>query len=187
MIREQQKKIEIGIVKKQNTLKDQVKIVYLGIGSNLGNRKANINIAKFKLEAENIKISECSSNYESLSWPNPNRPNFINIVLKVKTFLNEKELLAVCNKIETELGRVRLQKNDPRTCDIDILDYDKKVIEIKGKDFLNIPHPEISNRNFVLLPLFEIEKDWVHPIKKTNIKKLILSLSNKDIRSIKQI
>ena len=174
-------------MKKQNTLKDQVKIVYLGIGSNLGNRKANINIAKFKLESENIKISECSSNYESLSWPNPNRPNFINIVLKVKTFLNEKELLAVCNKIETELGRVRLQKNDPRTCDIDILDYDKKVIEIKGKDFLNIPHPEISNRNFVLLPLFEISKNWKHPQSQIPILKLINRLKIDDLRAIKQI
>ena len=66
MIKEQLKKIEIGIVIKQDTLENQAKIAYLGIGSNLGNRINNINIAKMKLESQNIKIIQCSSNYESL-------------------------------------------------------------------------------------------------------------------------
>ena len=92
-------------------------------------------------------------------------------------------MINLCKIIEAKLGRKKTPKNSPRVCDIDIIDFDGLVI----KDKLNLPHPRMHERNFVLLPLFEIEKEWVHPIKKVNIKKLILSLSNKDIRSIKQI
>ena len=74
-------------MKKLDTLKNQVKIVYLGIGSNLGDRIKNINIAKFKLQLNNILILKCSSNYESLSWPNPKHPKFINIVVKSRNFI----------------------------------------------------------------------------------------------------
>ena len=76
-----------------------------------------------------------------------------------------------------------MPKNSPRECDIDILDYDKK----HAHETPILPHPKLHLRNFVLLPLFEINKDWKHPILKHHIKELILSLSNKDIRSIKQI
>ena len=76
-----------------------------------------------------------------------------------------------------------MPKNSPRECDIDILDYNKKHTH----ETPILPHPKLHLRNFVLLPLFEINKDWKHPILKHHIKELILSLSNKDIRSIKQI
>ena len=92
-------------------------------------------------------------------------------------------MINLCKIIETKLGRRKSPKNSPRICDIDIIDFEGLVL----KDKLCLPHARMHERNFVLLPLFEIEKDWVHPIKKNNIKKLILSLSNKDIRSIKQI
>ena len=174
-------------MKKLDTLKNQVKIVYLGIGSNLGERIKNINIAKFQLQLNNILILKCSGNYESLSWPNPKHPKFINIVVKVETLLSEKKLLFICNKIENELGRVRVNKNEPRTCDIDIIDYNKKVCKIKGKNFLNIPHPEISKRNFVLLPLFEVSKNWKHTQTQLPILKLINLLKIDDLRAIKQI
>ena len=174
-------------MKKLDTSKSQVKTVYLAIGSNLGDRIKNINIAKYKLESNNIKISKCSSNYESLSWPNPKLPKFINIVIKVKTFLSENELLVICNKIEDELGRLRLRKNEPRTCDIDIIDYNKKVRKIKGKNFLNLPHPEISKRNFVLLPLYEVSKNWKHPLTQISILQLINRLKIDDLRAIKKI
>jgi len=174
-------------VKKPDTLKNQVKTVYLAIGSNLDDRVKNINIAKFKLQLNNIIISKCSSNYESLSWPNTKYPKFINIVIKVKTLLSEKKLLLLCNRIEDELGRFRVKKNEPRTCDIDIIDYNKKVRKIKGKNFLNLPHPEMSKRNFVLLPLYEISKNWKHPQTHISILKLINLLKIDDLRAIKQI
>ena len=89
----------------------------------------------------------------------------------------------LCKSIEVKLGRKKSAKNSPRECDIDIIDFNGLILN--GK--LNLPHKMMHKRSFVLFPLFEIEKKWFHPIKKTNIKKLIFSLSNEDIRSIKQI
>ena len=168
---------------KQDTLENQVKLAYLGIGSNLGDRIENIEISKFKLQSNNIKILKSSSYYESFSWPDPKKPKFINIVLKVKTTLPVSSLLKICNRIENELGRKRTKKNSPRTCDIDIIDYAKKII----KNELILPHPSMTSRNFVLLPLYEIDKMWRHPKTNVNIDKLINSLPIKDLRSIKQI
>ena len=167
----------------QDTSENQVKSVYLGIGSNLGDKKKNIEKAKFELIKENIKIIKSSNYYESLSWPNPNNPKFLNIVLQIETNLTPYNLMKKCKEIEINLGRVKSIKNSPRICDIDIIDYNK-VIE---KSNIILPHPRMHSRNFVLLPLFEINKDWKHPILKLHIKNLILSLPNRDIRSIKQI
>ena len=80
-----------------------------------------------------------------------------------------------------------LKKNEPRVCDIDILDYDQKIIRLNGRTKLNLPHPGIKYRNFVLLPLYEISKNWKHPVNKANIVKLISFLKDKDLRAIKQI
>jgi len=168
---------------KQDILESQVKVVYLGIGSNLGNKRLNIEKAKLKLVEKNIKIIKSSNFYESLSWPNPKNPRFLNIVLKIFTNLSPNELLKICKNIEFDLGRKKTKKNSPRECDIDILDYDNKKINEK----ILAPHPRMHERNFVLFPLFEINKEWKHPILKYSIKKLILLLPNKDIRSIKQI
>ena len=88
----------------------------------------------------------------------------------------------LCKKIEIDIGRKKRSKNSPRECDIDILDYNCK----KANGRVILPHPRLHKRNFVLLPLFEINKAWKHPILKQDIKTLILSLSNRDIRSIKQ-
>ena len=162
---------------------DLVNSIYLGIGSNLGNKRLNIERTKFNLIINNIKILKCSSYYESLSWPNPNNPKFLNIVLEIDTNFTPLELIKKCKEIEKKLGRKKLPKNSPRECDIDIIDFRNK----RTTGDLILPHPRMDTRNFVLLPLFEINKDWKHPILKVNIIKLISSLSNSDIRSIKQI
>ena len=164
-------------------LENQVKSIYLGIGSNLGNKKDNIEKAKFKLTKNDIRILQSSSFYESLSWPNSKDPKFLNIVLKISTNLTAKDLIKKCKEIEISLGRKKTPKNSPRECDIDIIDYNKKVT----KNGIILPHPRMHKRSFVLLPLFEINKDWSHPISKDHIKSLILALPNKDITSIKQI
>ena len=168
---------------KQDILENQVKTIYLGIGSNLGSRINNIEKAKSFLLENNINFVSISSYYETPSWPNPKNPKFINIVLKVESSLMPIELLNLCKSIEVKLGREISPKNSPRECDIDIIDYNGLIL--KGR--LILPHKMMHKRNFVLFPLYEIEKEWVHPIKKVNIKKLILSLSNNDIRSIKRI
>ena len=168
---------------KQDTFENQAKSVYIAIGSNLGNKKKNIEKAKFKLIQKKIKILQTSCYYESLSWPNSNYPKFINVVLRICTNLKPFELLKTCKEIEINLGRKKSAKNSPRECDIDIIDFNGLL----SKNKLNLPHKMMHKRNFVLFPLFEIEKEWFHPLLKTNIKDLILSLSNKEIRSIKQI
>ena len=167
---------------KLDTSENQAKLIYLGIGSNLGNRKNNIDKAKFELSENNILILRESNIYETFSWPNKKNPKFLNIVLKVKTFLSPSKLLKVCKEIEKNLGRKKTVKNAPRECDIDILDYHNKQMK---KDII-LPHPRMHTRNFVLFPLFEINKNWKHPISKKSIKTLICSLSNKEISSIKQ-
>ena len=173
-------------MKKQDILENQVNNVYLAIGSNLGNKINNIEFAKFELEKYKIKITKSSTNYMSQSWPDNKNPKYINIIIKIKTYLTPLELLKVCNFIELKLGRIRSKKNAPRTCDIDIIDYNKKILGNKNSKLI-LPHPRMNNRNFVLLPLFEIEKSWKHPKSKINIVNLIDSLPIEDLRSIKKI
>ena len=168
---------------KQDILENQANTVYLSIGSNLGNKRNNIELAKFNLFLNNIRIERSSSYYESLSWPETNNPKFYNIVLKVSTNLLPLDLINICKSIEIKLGRRKNAKNAPRECDIDIIDFNSK----KMNGHLILPHPRMHKRNFVLFPLFELDKTWKHPRTKRYIKSLILDLQNSDISSIKQI
>ena len=170
-------------MKKRDILENQVKSIYLGLGSNLGNKRTNIEKAKFELTKNNIRILKSSSYYESYSWPNPKNPKFLNIVLEVSTNIEPFELLKKCKNIEVKLGRKKSIKNSPRVCDIDVLDYAQKELTSE----IILPHTRMHKRNFVLLPLFEINKDWIHPVNKHHIKSLVLSLPIIDITSIKQI
>ena len=95
---------------KQGTLEKQVKIVYLGIGSNLGNKFENIEKAKISLTKNQLTIIKSSNYYETLSWPNINYPKFLNVVLKIKTNLDVISLLNICKKIEKSLGRKKTKK-----------------------------------------------------------------------------
>ena len=158
-------------------------MIYLGIGSNLGNKRLNIEKAKFKIIENNIKILQSSNYYETLSWPNKKNPKFLNIVLKISTNLKPTKLIKIFQNIENSLGRKKAPRNSPRICDIDIVDYKNMQI---NKEII-LPHPRLHQRNFVLLPLYELDKGWKHPVFKDDIKTLILSLPNRDIRSIKQI
>ena len=173
-------------MKKQDISENLANTAYLAIGSNLGNKISNIEITKAELEKYKIKILKSSSNYISESWPDPSMPNYINIIIKVKTSLTPLELLTVCNLIELKMGRIRKKKNSPRTCDIDIIDYEKKILNEKNNKLI-LPHPRMNVRSFVLLPLFDVDKSWKHPKSKINIVNLINSLPVRDLRSIKQI
>ena len=171
---------------KQDLLENQVKFSYIAIGSNLGNKIKNIEKAKFELQKDKIRIIKCSSNFETESWPNPLDPKFINVVIMVKSILSPLDLLKRCNEIEKKLGRKRTLKNAPRTCDIDIIDFKQRILNLENNNLI-VPHPKLTERNFVLLPLFEINKSWKYPNSKRNIVDLINSLPIKDLRSIKQI
>ena len=109
----------------------------------------------------------------------------MNIIIKTKTKLNLQNLFTLIKSIEKKLGRKKNSLNYPRTCDIDIIDYNKKCISIDiGKHKLNVPHPRMKNRNFVLIPLFEISRNWIHPKSNENISKLISKINFSDLRSI---
>jgi len=168
-------------------LENQVKIAFLAIGSNLGNKEKNICLAKYKLLSNDVKLIKSSSNYETLSWPNKKKPKFINTVIKISTILSPMALMQKCLNIESDLGRKRSKKNEPRICDIDIIDYDQKILKGNNNKKLILPHPEMHKRNFVLLPLYEIARSWIHPVKKKKIDKLIKLLDIEDLRTIKLI
>ena len=166
-------------------LEKQAKSVILGIGSNLGNRRHNIEKAKYLVNSDDkIEILSSSSFYKTVAWPNKKDPYFLNIVIKCRTSLNPRELFLFIKKIEKNLGRLKSYKNAPRTCDIDIIDYSKKNILFTNID-LKIPHPRMHDRSFVLFPLFEIDKNWKHPKNNTKISQLLHNLSISSLRTIK--
>ena len=171
---------------KQDLLENQVKPIYLAIGSNLGNRTQNIEKAKFQLLQSDLVINKSSSNYESLSWPNPSNPKFINAIVEIHTKVSPLKLLYICNSIERKLGRKKTRKNDPRPCDIDIIDYKQKLLNLDN-DKLITPHPRMISRNFVLLPLFEVNKSWKHPKSAKNIVNLLKDMTIENLRTIKQL
>ena len=175
-------------MKKQDTLENQVNYAYLAFGSNLGDRKKNLNKALKLLNKENIVIKKKSKSYKSKSWPNEKFPEFINFVIFIETSLNLKKLFLKIKNIESKVGRVKSKRNFPRVCDIDIIDFNGKVYNLKkNNQNLSIPHKSMHLRNFVLFPLFEISKNWSHPILKRNIKDLIFSLPTDELRTIKLI
>ena len=130
MTKDKLKKIEIGTVIKPDISENLVNIAYLSIGSNLGNRRKNIEKTKYFLEKDQIKIIKVSSIYETLSWPNKNHPKFYNIVIKIITKLKPMNLFFIIKNIEKKLGRKKALVNRPRVCDIDILDYRGQIYKI---------------------------------------------------------
>ena len=156
-------------------------MIFLGIGSNLtsnfGDRFKNIELAISFLQEEEIKLIKQSSFYESFSYPNKKDPKFINVVISVESNLKPIDLMSTLISIEEKLGRKRGKKNDPRTCDIDIIDYEGKIMNFKHKDIeVRVPHKGIIFRDFVLHPLKEISPNWRHPVTKKNINILIKEL-----------
>ena len=147
-------------------------IAYLCLGSNMGNRFQLINQAVnlFNL-SEDTKIVRTSAIYETEPWGVKEQNWFLNIAVEIKTNLSPEHLLMRCQKIEELLGLDRTKKKHwgERPIDIDILFYDNKIIE---KDFLNIPHPYLHKRAFVLVPLLEIIPDYVHPKLEKTISEL---------------
>ena len=164
-------------------------MIFLSLGSNLssrfGDKFDNLNLAMSYLDNYKILIDKKSSFYQTPSYPNKKEPNFINVTISVKTQLPPVDLFTVLIFIEEKLERKRNMKNDPRTCDIDIIDYNGEILDLKYKNFdLLIPHKNLRLRNFVLYPLQEISPKWKHPKSKEIINRLIDALPNEDKNSI---
>ena len=155
-------------------------MIHLNIGSNLeskfGNRFENISIAVKLLIKSNVQINKVSNFYKTPSYPNKKLPYFINIGLTASYKNDESKLLKIIKLIENKIGRNKSKKNDPRVCDIDIIDFNTLVID---RNNLQIPHKKSHLRNFVLYPILQIDSEWVHPVFKKNVKFLINKLDHK--------
>jgi len=152
----------------ENNKKEFVK-VYLGLGSNLGDREDNLVKAIDYLKSM-VKIRIISSIYETEPVGYKDQPYFLNAVLMINTELNPQQLLSFIHKAEKELGRMPIFINGPRKIDIDILFYSDRIIE---NEDLIIPHPGIAERVFVLVPMIEIDADFMHPVVHKTVKNLL--------------
>lgn len=154
-------------------------IVYISLGSNFGDRLSYLQQAASMLGGvPNTNIVASSSFYETEPWFMKTENWFVNAVIQLSTTLNPEEVLEYCQKIEQKLGRVRVSSNGKygdRTIDIDILFYDDKIIATED---LIIPHRLLQRRAFVLVPMLEIAKDFVHPLFKKTISELYDELEN---------
>jgi 2-amino-4-hydroxy-6-hydroxymethyldihydropteridine diphosphokinase len=136
------------------------------IGGNIGDRLSNLENARKSIEQRCGAIQKQSSIFETEAWGFKDQPAFYNQALCIETALSPQDLMATLLSIEQAMGRARLIPLGPRTIDLDILYYNQTIIETPG---LIIPHPRLTERNFVMAPLMEIAPNFVHPIlKKTN-------------------
>jgi len=152
-------------------------IAYIGAGSNIGDKVGYVQQATCLLNyTEGIDVLESSSLYETEPVGFKEQDWFVNAVIKLDTTLSAKELMDVCLKIEKKLGRERtpdIPKNGPRTIDLDILFYDNEVID---SEMLTIPHPRMCERACVLVPMLELDEEFVHPVRNESILELYDSL-----------
>ena len=143
--------------------------VHLGLGSNLGDRKEFLSMACNYSSSQVITGFRASSIYESEPLLKMQQPKYFNMVVCGLTVLSPQELLKKCQQIEINLGRIRRERWGCREIDIDILSYGSRIID---NNDLVIPHPEIQNRSFVLMPMFELSPEWLHPETGITIKVL---------------
>jgi len=153
-------------------------IVYLALGSNLGNRSANLKAAVMNLTPQ-MTVKKKSSVYETPPWGFKEQSAFLNQVVKVETYLEPEPLLRHLKRLEVALGRVPNFQNGPRLIDIDILFFDDAVINSPS---LMIPHPRLHERAFALVPLVEIEPEFVHPSLHRPIISLLDGMEKSEIK-----
>ncbi len=143
--------------------------IYLALGTNLGDRLANLRAAIAALAPQARVLAE-SRIYETEPWGFSEQPAFLNMAVRAETDLAPADLLAFLKSLETDLGRTPTFRNGPRLIDIDILFYDDLILDIPP---LVIPHPRLHERDFVLVPLADIAPDVIHPVLNQSIRALL--------------
>ena len=152
-------------------------VVYIALGSNLGNRLSNLKTAISNLTPQ-LDVKKKSPVYETPPWGYAEQPPFLNQVLMAETYLEPEDLLGHLKRLETVLGREPTFENGPRLIDMDILFYDDVVIDSPP---LVIPHPRLHQRAFVLVPLNDITPDLMHPVLERPVSELLLDVNRLEI------
>jgi 2-amino-4-hydroxy-6-hydroxymethyldihydropteridine diphosphokinase len=148
--------------------------VYVGVGSNLGRRADNIRRGLELLEQQGFKIERRSRIYETKPIGMKATRDFLNLAVQARTRLSPAETLAAFRRVEQVMGRGRHRRNTPRTLDLDLLFYDRRVIRRPG---LRVPHPRLHERAFVLVPLNDLAPNLVHPVLHRQVRTLLKTLS----------
>jgi len=155
-------------------------IVYLALGSNLGDRLTNLKEAIAALTPQ-TDVKAKSQVYETPPWGYQEQPKFLNQVVRAKTYLEPEQLLKHLKRLEVALGRKESFPNGPRLIDIDILFYDDLVLKTPA---LVIPHPRLHERAFVLMPLMDIDPDLVHPVSKKSVREMMALCNSEGIEKV---
>jgi len=160
------------------------KAIYIALGANLSNPRESFSKALAGLKARGVKIKTVSGLWQSPAWPpGSEQPDYINAAANLSYGGTAAELMAILHTVEAELGRVRGEKNAARTLDLDLLDFKGQIINTK--DGLEIPHPRMLTRSFVLFPLQEIAPDWRDPMHALSIIHYIAKLPLSDVMPMK--
>ena len=162
-------------------------MILIALGSNLsshaGDPAATLRAALAHLAAHDVEIEAVSRFFRTPAWPDPNDPPFVNAVARAITELSPGELIARLHETEAAFGRVRTERNAPRTLDLDILDYGGR--SEAGPPVL--PHPRIESRAFVLIPLKDVAPDWRHPVSGKSLDELLAAISPDERAAVKPL
>jgi 2-amino-4-hydroxy-6-hydroxymethyldihydropteridine diphosphokinase len=154
--------------------------VFLALGTNIGDREANLCKAR-KALAPKVTIIKESPIYITPPWGFEDQPEFLNQVLEVRTKMRPGRLLAYLKRIEKKMGRLKTFRNGPRLIDLDILFYGQRVIE---RSKLRIPHPRLHERAFVLVPLEDIAPDFIHPVLNMTVETMLSKINTEGVRPL---
>lgn len=150
--------------------------IYLLLGSNMGNSKASLSKAVVQIGKYIGKVIRKSGLYSTAAWGNTNQPDFLNQVIIVETKLSAPQTMQSILAIEEKMGRIRTIKNAPRIIDIDILFFNKEII---NQPQLTVPHPQIQKRRFVLVPLNQLSPNFKHPLLNKTVHQLLINCLDK--------
>jgi 2-amino-4-hydroxy-6-hydroxymethyldihydropteridine diphosphokinase len=160
-----------------------LKLAYLALGSNLGDRRANLASAVERLHAPDLRVVRASSIYETEPRDVPDQPWFLNQVIETETDLFPRQLLARIQKIEREMGRKRIVSKGPRVIDLDILLFGEATVHAPD---LEIPHPRMMERRFVLEPLAELAPELRHPQTRATVREMLSRVHDQAVRKFKE-
>lgn len=158
-----------------------MKTIYLGLGSNVGDREQMLQAAIDRLHSPDLCITRISSVYETEPRERRNQRWFLNLVVEAETELFPRQLLGRIGRIEQQLGRRRMSANGPRTIDIDILFFGNFVVETRD---LTVPHPRFAERRFVLAPMAELAPEWRDPVSRRTMRELLPATAGQGVRKL---